>query len=50
VYKALYNTAHSLMTKVKEVMLSLPKGNLTITCRRSRKRIKPKMDAGGNFS
>jgi hypothetical protein len=23
---------------------------LTITCRRSRKRIKPKMDAGGNFS
>jgi hypothetical protein len=50
VHKALYNTADSLMRKIMEVMESLHRDNLAITCRRSRKRIKAKMDAGGNFS
>jgi hypothetical protein len=37
------------VTKIKEVMASLPRDTLVKACRRFRQRIKAVMNAGGDF-
>jgi hypothetical protein len=49
VNKASHNTAASLVAKITEVMVNLPRDTMAKACRRFRQRIEAVVEAGGDF-